>query len=138
MIPNAKPKPEKYSVKVEFDVGFPQGSLAEVVAYLTEVEQENLNTYKNNCSTRNAELGYEIVKTYFTEQWHGYEDCYYYFVIVVEEKEEIYQARLSEWKQLEKERLEAKAKIKAVREEAERITKIKELEEQLNKLKGVK
>lgn len=130
-------KPEKFYQEYPTTVGFPCGNLPEVIKQLTEAEQEAMSAYKRYYKDH-EQLGYEIIKTYFEEQWSGYEDCDCYFVIVVEEKEEVYQARLTEWKQLEKERLEAKAKIKAVREEAERITKIKELEEQLNRLKGQK
>jgi hypothetical protein len=135
MIPNAKPHPERFYKEYPTTVGFPCGTLSEVIRQLTKAEQEAMSAYKRYYKDH-EQLGYEIIKTYFEEQWNGYEDCNYYFVIVVEEKEEVYQARLTEWKRLEKERLEAKARIKAAREEAERVTKIKELEEALKKLKG--
>lgn len=128
-------KPEKFYKEYPTTVGFPCGALAEVIEHLTTAEKEALDVYKMYYKDH-EQLGYEITRTYFEEQWSGYEDCDYYFIIVVEEKEEFYQARLAEWERIKQEQQEAKAKIKAAREEAERITKIKELEKQLNELKN--
>lgn len=127
-------KPEKFHQEYPTTVGFPCGTLAEVIKQLTDAEKEALAAYKKYYKDH-EQLGYEITRTYFEERWSEYTNENY-FIIDVEEKEEFYQARLSEWKRLEKERLEVKAKIKTAREEAERITKIKELEKQLNELKN--
>lgn len=107
-------KPEKFYKVYPTTVGFPCGTLAEVIEHLTNAEKEALAAYKMYYKDH-EQLGYMITRTYFDEQWSGYEDCDYYFTIVVEEKEEFYQARLAEW---------------------ERINKIKELEKQLNELKN--
>lgn len=126
-------KPERMCYEKKIDVGFPTGTLEEVIKYLTEVHSEAVKDVNNRTYERD---GCVISSITFREEWYGYEDCIYTLVLAYEEPLEVFNARLTEWNVWNENKKREAAELKANQANAARIKKIKELEAQLAKLKG--
>lgn len=126
-------KPERISYERKINVGFPTGTLDEVIKHLTEAHAEAVEDVNNRTYERD---GCVISSITFREEWYGYEDCEYTLVLTYEEPLELFNTRLAEWNTWNENKKREAAEIKANQANAERIKKIKELEEQLAKLKG--
>lgn len=126
-------KPERISYERKINVGFPTGTLEEVIKYLTKAHSEAVKDVNNRTYERD---GCVISSITFREEWYGYEDCEYTLVLTYEEPLELFNARLAEWNTWNENKKREDAKIKADHKINARMKKIKELEAQLAKLKG--
>lgn len=128
---------ERFTGEIVISVGFPCGTLEEVKSFLEKAFQEGIQSYWNKpITTEWKEKGYVITSVVFEDKWYGYEDCEYSLVITTEETEEAFSIRKQKHKELQKELAEKRAKVKAVKEEADKKLKIEQLEDQLRQLKG--
>lgn len=126
-------KPERLHYERKVNVGFPEGTLDEVIKHVTDVHTEAVA----DCHLYERD-GCVISSIIFREEWYGYEDCEYTLVLAYEEPLELFNARLNEWEVWNENKKRKDAEIKANQSSAARIKKIKELEAELAKLKGSK
>jgi hypothetical protein len=129
---------EKKIGKIEFQVDFPTGSIAEINDYLIRLEEEFLNEKLQDYVVMQTGE-YALKSIYFMDDWGGYEDHDYYLIAEIEETEEHYKARVEaeyKRKQKEAEELKKRQEVNLLKKEKQRQEEIKKLEAKLKELKG--